>query len=100
MMNPWDYEDDLHSQQLVRWGRKAIRRVNDILNTLHKKMTPSLHEEGVLEILAELQVTKEITLDIEQTYFRQRKLRKWSSAMPKESELIASPEQSTLINGE
>ena len=89
MMSDWDYEDDLHSQDTVVWGRKAIRRVNKILNTLHSKMIPSLHEESALEILAELQVTKEITLDMEQTYFRYRKLKKWSSVLSQDSERIA-----------
>jgi hypothetical protein len=99
-MSHWDYEDDLHSQKIAHWGREEIRKVNDGLNALHSNMTPSLHDEGMLEILAELQVTKEITLDMEQTYFRYRKLRKFSSAMPQDSELISSPEKSTLIKGE
>ena len=167
-MSNWNYEDDLYSQDTAAWGCQEIRKVNDLLNAVHRNMTlslqeeetmeildalhqiqrimmsmnntffknriransrsvmtqnvaclfealhkarnilnavysamtPSLHEEGTLEILAELQVTKEITLDMEQTYFRYRKLKKWSSVMPKESALIVSPEQSTLINGE
>jgi hypothetical protein len=99
-MNHWDYEDDLHSQKIARWGCREIRKVNDALNALHSNMTPSLHDEGMLEILAELQDTKLIIWDMEQTYFRYRKLRKWRAVLPKESELISSPEKSNLIKGE
>ncbi len=91
-MSNWNYEDDLHSQQLVRWGCEQIRKVNDVLNALHRNITPSFHDEGMLEILAELQITKEITLDMEQTYFRYRKLRKFEAVMPKDSALRVSPE--------
>jgi hypothetical protein len=89
-MSHWDYEEDMHSQKIARWGRGEIRKVNDVLNALHSNMTPSLHDEGMLEILAELQVTKEIALDMEQTYFRYRKLRKFSSVLPKDSESITN----------
>jgi hypothetical protein len=99
-MSNWDYEDDVHSQKIAHWGREEIRKVNDVLNALHSNMTPSLHDEGMLEILAELQDTKLIIWDMEQTYFRYRKLRKFSSVLTKDSELISSPEKSTLIKGE
>ena len=70
VMNDWDYEDDLPSQEAVDRCCAKIRQANDLLNEAHKEMTDTLHDMAKRIILSELQVTDEITCDMRNSYFR------------------------------
>lgn len=87
-MSDWDYEDDLASQEIVDEACGEIRKVNDLLNGIHRKMSESLHTEAWLTILSDLQVTKEITFDMEASFFRRRSAGKYAKAMPANAEFL------------
>ena len=77
-----DYEDDWDSQKLAHTIYQRLRRLNRMLMGLHNRINENLHPEGFLTILETLHETKEIILDMENTFFSHRRKRTFRKAMP------------------
>jgi|JI10StandDraft_1071094.scaffolds.fasta_scaffold2393821_2 hypothetical protein len=88
MIEDWDYDDDWDSQKLAHSVCGEVTRIKKLLMDLHKRIDETLYPEGFLSILEYLHETKEILLDIENTFFSYRRQRTFRAIMPCYPEFI------------
>ncbi len=73
-MSDWNYEDNPDSCSAERLSER-LREINRLLMGLHSEISAYFHPEAFLTILETLHETKEIILDIENTFFSHRRKR-------------------------